>query len=271
MPTPRKSREPIPAAGVIRLSVAFTQFYRTMVPRWEKLDAAAEKELASNRGAKPGQSKDRVMRLRDKTVKRAELKFREHLAAEMLIAQMRDPDTGERVTVANPDDWTARHNFGVPGFGEDYVWTGDPVQPGPDAMIREELQPVFFVQSDFDSFIGRIEAVTGNIKEVHPRTAKNDPTSVAEEAEARLAAMQSSREPEADFHMLPSNRPTQRAQARAWQALKSLFQDGRVPKHLSISNLTGRVNVWLSKQSRMIADRPKVGESTVARVLGQKK
>jgi len=169
MPTPRKSREPIPAAGVIRLSVAFTQFYRTMVPRWEKLDAAAEKELAGNRGAKPGQSKGRVMRLRDKTVKRAELKFREHLAAEILIAQMRDPDTGERVTVVNPEDWTARHNFGVPGFGEDYVWPGDPVQPGPDAMIRGELQPVFFVQSDFDSFIGRIEAVTGNIKEVRGR------------------------------------------------------------------------------------------------------
>ena len=175
MPTPRKSREPIPAAGVIRLSVAFTQFYRTMVPRWEKLDAAAEKELAGNRGAKPGQSKGRVMRLRDKTVKRAELKFREHLAAEILIAQMRDPDTGERVTVANPDDWTARHNFGVPGFGEDYVWTGDPVQPGPDAMIRGELQPVFFVQSDFDSFIGRIEAVTGNIKEVHPSNRQKRP------------------------------------------------------------------------------------------------
>lgn len=271
MPTPRKSREPIPAAGVIRLSVAFTQFYRTMVPRWERLDAAAEKELASNRGAKPGQSKDRVMRLRDKTVKRAELKFREHLAAEMLIPQMRDPDTGERVTVANPNDWAARHNFGVPGFCEDYVWTGDPVQPGPDAMIREELQPVFFVQSDFDSFIGRIEAVTGNIKEVHPRTAKNDPTSVAAEAEARVAAMQSSREPEADFYMLPSNRPTPRAQVRAWQALKSLFQDGRVPKHLSISDLTRLVNVWLSKQSRMIADRPQVGESTVSRVLGLKK
>jgi hypothetical protein len=189
----------------------------------------------------------------------------------MLIAQMRDPDTGERVTVANPNDWAARHNFGVPGFCEDYVWTGDPVQPGPDAMIREELQPVFFVQSDFDSFMGRIEAVTGNIKEVHPRTAKNDPTSVAAEAEARLAAMQSSREPEADFYMLPSNRPTQRAQARAWQALKSLFQDGRVPKHLSISDLTRRVNVWLSKQSHMIADRSSVGESTVSRVLGLKK
>ena len=122
MPTPRKSREPIPAAGVIRLSVAFTQFYRTMVPRWEKLDAAAEKELALNRGH--GESKDRVMRLHDKTVKRAELKFREHLAAEILIAQMRDPDTGERVTVANPNDWAARHNFGIPGFCEDYVWTG---------------------------------------------------------------------------------------------------------------------------------------------------
>lgn len=346
MPTPRKSREPIPAAGVIRLSVAFTQFYRTMVPRSEKLDAAAEKELAGNRGAKPGQSKGRVMRLRDKTVKRAELKFREHLAAEILIAQMRDPNTGERVTVVNPEDWTARHNFGVPGFGEDYVWTGDPVQPGPDAMIRGELQPVFFVQPDFDSFIGRIEAVTGNIKEVHPRaagllpvaeiplpgcalpageldqfragdallagghlenldrvaarladggaaldggaslgagrlglllddaggpSAKNDPTSVAEEAEARLAATQSSREPEADFHILPSNQPTQRARARAWQALKFLFQDGKIPKHLSISYLTGRVNSWLSKQSGNIADRPKVGESTVARVLGQKK
>jgi hypothetical protein len=242
-----------------------------MVPRWEKLDAAAGKELASNRGAKPGQSKGRFMRLRDKTVKRAELKFREHLAAEMLIPQMRDPDTGERVTVANPNDWAARHNFGDPGIWEDYVWTGDLVQPGPDAMIRGELQPVFFVQSDFDLFIGRIEAVTGNIKEVHPRTAKNDPTSVAEAAEARLAAMQSSREPEADFHMLPSNRPTQPAKARAWQALKSLFQDGRVPKHLSISNLTGRVNSWLRKQSRNIADRPQVGESTVSRVLGLKK
>ena len=188
-----------------------------------------------------------------------------------LSPQMRDPNTGKRVTVANPEDWAARHDIGVPGFCEDYVWTGDPVQAGPDAMIREELQPVLFVQSDFNSFMGRIEAVTGNIKEVHPRTAKNDPTSVAVEAEARLAAMQSSREPEADFYMLPSNRPTQRAQARAWQALKSLFQDGRVPKHLSISDLTGRVNVWLSKQSRMIADRSSVGKSTVSRVLGLKK
>src|SRR5262249_24627259 len=244
-----KSREPIPAAGVIRLSVAFTQFYRAMVPRWEKLDAAAEKELANEarvirsrgtrttRGAKLEQSQGRFMRLRDKTVKRAELKFREHLAAEMLLEQMRDPETGERVTVANPNDWAARHNFGVPGFCEDYVWTGDLVQPGPDAMIRGELQPVFFVQSDFDSFIGRIEAVTGNIKEVHPRTAKNDP-SVAGEAEARLAAMQSSREPEADFHMLRSNQPTQRAQTLAWQALKFLFQDGKVPKKLSTFNLT---------------------------------
>jgi hypothetical protein len=271
MPTPRRSREPIPAAGVIRLSVAFTQFYRAMVPGWEKLDAAAEKDLASNRGAKPGQSNGRVMRLHDKTVKRAELKFREHLAAEMLIPQMRDPDTGERVTIANPNDWAARHNFGVPGFCEDYVWTGDLVQPGPDAMIRRELQPVFFVQSDFDSFIGRIEAVTGNIKEVHPRTAKNDPTSVAGEAEARLAAMQSSREPEADFHMLPSNQPTQRAQTLAWQALKFLFQDGKVPKKLSTSYLTERVNGWLSKQSGKIADRPEVAASTVARVLGRKK
>jgi hypothetical protein len=271
MPTPRKSREPIPAAGVIRLSVAFTQFYRAMVPIWEKLDAAAEKELASNRGAKPGQSKGRVMRLRDKTVKRAELKFREHLAAEMLIPQMRDPETGERVTVVNPNDWAPRHNFLLPGFCDDYVWTGDPVQPGPDAMIRGELQPVFFEQSDFDSFIGRIEAVTGNIKEVHPRTGKNDPTSVAEEAEARLAAMQSSREPEADFYMLPINQPTQPAQARAWRALKSLFQDGKVPKHLSIFHLTGQVNGWLSKQKVSIADRPSVGDSTVARVLGQKK
>src|SRR5262245_60899616 len=249
MPTPRKSREPIPAAGVIRLSVAFTQFYRAMVPRWEKLDAAAEKDLASNRGAKPGQSKGRLMRLRDKTVKRAELKFRKHLAAEMLLPQMRDPETGERVTVANPNDWAARHNFGVPGFCEDFVWTGDLVQPGPDAMIREELQPVFFLQSDFDSFMGRIEAVTGNIKEAHPRTAKNDPTLVAADAEARLAAMQSSREPEADFHMLPSNEPTQPAQARAWQALKSLFPNGKVPKHLSISKLTDLVNRWLGKQS----------------------
>ena len=264
MPTPRKSREPIPAAGVIRLSIAFTQFYRVMVPRWEKLDAAAEKELASNRGAKPGQSKGRVMRLRDKTVKRAELKFREHLAAEILIAQMRDPDTGERVTVANPEDWAARHNFGVPGFGEDYVWTGDPVQPGPDAMIRGELQPVFFVQSDFDSFIGTIEAVTGNVKEVH------DPTSVAGEAEARLAAMESSREREADFHMLPSNPPAQLAQAQAWKALKFLFPDG-VPKHLSILKLICLVNGWLSKQKVSVADRSGVGESTVARVLGQKK
>ena len=268
MPTPRKSREPIPAAGVIRLSVAFTQFYRAMVPGWEKLDAAAEKDLASNRGAKPGQSNGRVMRLHDKTVKRAELKFREHLAAEMLIAQMRDPDTGERVTVANPNDWAARHNFGVPGFCEDYVWTDDLVQPGPDAMIRGELQPVFFVQSDFDSFIGRIEAVTGNIKEVHPRAAGLLPS---EEAEARLAATQSSREPEADFHILPSNQPTQRARARAWQALKFHFQDGKIPKHLSISYLTGRVNSWLSKQSGNIAARPKVGESTVSRVLGLKK
>src|SRR5262245_48566315 len=317
MPTPRKSREPIPAAGVIRLSVAFTQFYRAMVPRWEELDAAAEKDLASNRGAKPGQSNGRVMRLRDKIVKRAELKFREHLAAGMLIPHMRDPDTGERVTMANPNDWAARHNFGVPGIWEDYVWTGDLVQPGPDAMIRGELQPVFFEQSDFDSFMGRIEAVTGNIKEVHPRTAKNDPTSVAgraeaslgamqssrepqaefvgsietvtgeikevprtaktdptsvaAEAEARLAAMQSSRDPDADFHMLPSNQPTQRAQTLAWQALKFLFQDGKVPKKLSIYNLTERVNGWLSKQSGKIADRPKVGESTVARVLGRKK
>jgi hypothetical protein len=242
-----------------------------MVPRWEKLDAAAEKELASNRGAKPGQSKGRVMRLRDKTVKRAELKFRKHLAAEMLIAQMRDPETGERVTVANPNDWAARHNFGDPGFYEDFVWTGDLVQPGPDAMIRGELQPVFFQQSDFDSFKGRIEAVSGNIKEVHPRTAKNDPTSVAGEAEARLAAMQSSREPEADFHILPSNQPTQPAQGRAWQALKFLYRDGEVPKRLSISNLTGQVNRWLSKQRGSIADRPNVGESTVARVLGKKK
>ena len=208
----------------------------------EKLDAAAEKDLASNRGAKPGQSNGRVMRLRNETVKRAELKFREHLAAERLIPHMRDPDTGERVTIANPNDWTALHNFGVPGFCEDYVWTGDLVQPGPDAMIRGELQPVFFVQSDFDSFIRRIEAVTGNIKEVHPRIAKNDPSSVAEAAEARLAAVQSSREPEADFHMLPSNRPTQPARARAWQALEFLFQDGKVPKRLSISDLTGRVN-----------------------------
>jgi hypothetical protein len=271
MPTPRKSTEPIPAAGVIRLSVAFTQFYRAMVPRWKKLDAAAEKELASNRGTKPGQSKGRIMRLRDKTVKQAELKFRKHLAAEMLLAQMRDPETGERVTVANPNDWAARHNFGDPGFCEDFVWTGDLVQPGPDAIIRGELQPIFFLQSDFDSFIGRIEAVTGNIKEVHPRTAKSDPISVAEEAEARLAAMQSSREPEADFHMLSDNRPRQPAQARAWQALKFLFQDGKVPKHLSTSNLTGRVNRCLSKQSCSIADRPNVGESTVARVLGRKK
>ena len=128
------------------------------------------------------------MRLRDKTVKRAELKFREHLAADILIAQMRDPNTGKRVTVVNPEDWTAQHNFGVPGFGEDYVSIGDPVQPGPDAMIRGELQPVFFVQSDFNSFIGRIEAVTGNIKEVHPRAAKKRPYIGSRAAEARLAA-----------------------------------------------------------------------------------
>jgi hypothetical protein len=83
--------------------------------------------------------------------------------------------------------------------------------------------------------------------------------------------MQSSREPEADFHMLSDNRPRQPAQARAWQALKFLFQDGKVPKHLSTSNLTGRVNRCLSKQSCSIADRPNVGESTVARVLGRKK
>jgi hypothetical protein len=83
--------------------------------------------------------------------------------------------------------------------------------------------------------------------------------------------MQNSREPEADFHMLPSDQPTQRAQTLAWQALKFLFQDGKVPKHLSISYLTGRVNAWLSKQSGNIADRPKVGESTVSRVLGRKK
>ena len=229
MPTPRKSREPVPAAGVIRLSVAFTQFYRAMVPRWEKLDAAAEKELANNRRAKPGQSKGRIMRLRDKTVKRAELKFRKNLAAEALLAQMRDPETGERVTVANPNDWAARHNFGNPGFCEDFVWTGDLVQPGPDAMIRGELQPIFFLQSDFDLFIGRIEAVTGNIKEVHPKTAKNDPTSVAGEAEARLAALQSSREPEADFLMLPGSRPTQPAQARHGKRLRFSFQTARSP------------------------------------------
>jgi hypothetical protein len=138
-------------------------------------------------------------------------------------------------------------------------------------MIRGEMQPVFFIQSDFDSFIERIEAGTGNIKEVHPRTTETEPTLVAEEAEARLAAMQSSREPEADFHMLPSNQPKQAAQTLAWQALKFLFQDGKVPKKLSIFHLTERVNGWLSKQSSKIADRPKVSESTVARVLGRKK
>jgi hypothetical protein len=83
--------------------------------------------------------------------------------------------------------------------------------------------------------------------------------------------MQSSREPEADFHMLPSNQPKQAAQTLAWQALKFLFQDGKVPKQLPTSNLTDRVNGCLSKQSRIIADRSSVGESTVARVLGRKK
>ena len=80
------------------------------------------------------------------------------------------------------------------------------------------------------------------------------PYIVAGEAEARLAAMESSRELEAHFHMLPINQPAQ-LDSSGMEALSFSFQMAS-PNACLFPNLTCRVNVWLSKQKvSMIADR----------------
>jgi len=155
MPAPTRSNNNIPP-DTIRLSEVFDIFYRTTVHNGQVLvDEQIAKRDEYSANAMPAADERAV----DAATRDAERAFRCHLASGNPTAMIRDPATGDRLTL-DRRGWADRENFGIPGFHEDYVWSGDLMQPGPDAMIDWVLYPVFFDREKFDAFLQTLKSET---------------------------------------------------------------------------------------------------------------
>jgi hypothetical protein len=187
MPAPPKSWDGGVPADAILLSEAFARFYRETASKWQELENAAEAALASYRSeAMPGEPESDLMQLRsyvegaldahNEAIRCAEVEFRKHLAAGKPRALMRDPVSGENLAL-NRADWIVKQNFGVPGFDDDFVWTGDILQPGPDAIARGALRPVFFLPTDFNSFMAGVKAAADDADRIGDAGAHGGPLS----------------------------------------------------------------------------------------------
>jgi hypothetical protein len=153
-----RSDDPIPE-GHIRLSQAFDLYYEAVTPNWQALDAAINEPMASPPAAGKDDEATNPLVLafnaRDAARGAAEMKFRKALAAGELRALIRDPDNGALLELSR-EGWERSSDgaFAV-GFDEDFVEPGEFFQPGPTAVIKGYLRPVFFKDEEFNSWIAR--------------------------------------------------------------------------------------------------------------------
>lgn len=265
MPTPQKSNDAIPV-GTIRLSDAFTMFYRATVPAWQRLENEAESTLGAYRSeAMPAESESDWARLygqwqdagnaHNEAVGWAELEFRKYLASGEPCGMIRDPETGDRLML-KCSDWITKEVIGRPGFYEDFVWTDGLVKRGPaDTLYKDALRPVFFLRTEFDSFIQGMAGAMGADVQVSDA----------------LASTPNRRLVSDDFDALPNAEPSKSAHKIAWRALRVFYPNHNVPKTQSAERLAERVCTWASRQPGSIAPTASVSASTVARLLGRKK
>jgi hypothetical protein len=152
MPAPPQSWEGGVPEDAILLSEAFALFCRAAIPKWQEIENAAEAALNDQSEI----TRRTALDVLDAATRDAELEFRKHLATGKPRALMRDPATGANVAVSRAE-WTARQSFAGMGFSEDFVWSGDLIQPGPDAISGGALRPVYFLPHDFKEFIVGLE------------------------------------------------------------------------------------------------------------------
>jgi hypothetical protein len=174
--------------GTIGLADAFSLFCIVTTPDWDRLEAAAVAALAAveNCRTAPGEIAQRGLTLQklgskwqaavdamNEATRAAEIAFRNHLASGTPAAKVREPGTDIR-SVLTGQDWTARNSFGVPGFHDNFVWTGDPAQPGPDAFSDDGklLLPVFFESADFEKFLAPMRPTLARSDGPGPRSMK---------------------------------------------------------------------------------------------------
>jgi hypothetical protein len=166
MSAPPRSHDPIPSAA-IPLSAAFERFYRATSPDAAQIEAELVAAYKDFENARPAPAADAALArwraasvAQDASRKRAEIAFRDLLAAGRLVARVRDPATGEILQLLDHESWNRRVSFGVPGFTDDFVEPDDLMQPGPNsAIIGGYLRPVFFMLAEFEALFPSGSAV----------------------------------------------------------------------------------------------------------------
>jgi hypothetical protein len=164
---PKYCEDPIPEDG-IRLSEAFDAYFRASTPDWLEILARlghVETELGTEQGNhRHRKIFDEWLGCRGK----AEHRFRSALCSRELTPLVRDPQTGE--TLALGRDWERTGSFPATGIDTDFVFPGDPLDPGPDATVRGYARPVYFRRKQFETWLSK----TGAKPTRETRRAKSD-------------------------------------------------------------------------------------------------
>lgn len=111
----------------------------------------------------------------DTAVIDAELRFRKSLADGAIVALVREPETGKILKLQRegwqPDRWQ-------PGgfLASDFVGEDDPVSRGPNTVVHGARRPVFFMQAEFELWLG-VEAPAAKLINVFRSGVNGRPTS----------------------------------------------------------------------------------------------
>jgi hypothetical protein len=91
-----------------------------------------------------------------------------HPRSGELTPLVRDPQTGE--TFALERDWERTGSFPATGIYTDFVFPGDPFDPGPGTTVRGYARPVYFRRKQFETWLSQ----TGVKPTREIRRAKSD-------------------------------------------------------------------------------------------------
>src|SRR5215475_6561614 len=147
-----RSDDPLPQ-NVIRFSETFEQFYRTIEPRWQELEAARNGAFSAYEKNDFRQKQQDEWHAATDALDSARIsawgQFRSMLESGQLVACIRDPDRGV-ILELDPKAWAGPQGLGPRCSIDDFICPDDPIQPGPLAAIGGKLRPVFFLKDAFE-------------------------------------------------------------------------------------------------------------------------
>ena len=157
MGAPTKSYDAIPA-DMTSLSDAFEAYFRKVTPNWNELsdrvEALAVGVPATDDLSAHDNERDAATNALHSDRGAAEQSFREALARGELVPLIRDPESGELLKILGKLSWLRPPNGLRPtGISDDFVSVGDPIAPGPRAIIRGSLRPLFFETDAFRQWL----------------------------------------------------------------------------------------------------------------------